>query len=76
MLPIVYGASNVAADQKVAVAPVGTTMPGGMVIKKAKLRGQTSQGMICSAAELELAQESNGIMVLDDAAVPGTLLVN
>ncbi len=76
LLPIVCGAPNVAAGQKVAVAPVGTTMPGGMVIKKAKLRGQTSQGMICSAAELELAQESNGIMVLDDAAVPGTLLVD
>ncbi len=75
LLPIVCGASNIAAGQKVAVAPVGTTMPGGLVIKKAKLRGQVSRGMICSAAELELAQESNGIMVLEGAATPGMPLV-
>ena len=49
VLNIVCGAPNVAAGQKVPVALVGTTMPGGMVIKKAKLRGVPSFGMICSA---------------------------
>lgn len=71
VVPIVCGAKNVAAGQKVAVAPVGTTMPGGMVIKKAKLRGEVSLGMICSESELELAQESDGIMILEDSAVVG-----
>ena len=47
VLNIVCGAPNVAAGQKVPVALVGTTMPGGMVIKKAKLRGVPSFGMIC-----------------------------
>lgn len=65
-LPIVCGAPNVAAGQKVAVAPVGTELPGGLIIKKAKIRGQVSQGMICSESELELGADSSGIMVLED----------
>ena len=48
---IVCGAPNVAAGQLVPVAPVGSTMPGGFQIKKAKLRGVPSHGMICSERE-------------------------
>ncbi|MFP4657890.1 MAG: phenylalanine--tRNA ligase subunit beta [Desulfonatronovibrionaceae bacterium] len=71
LLPIVCGAPNVQSGQKVAVAPVGTVLPGGMKIKKAKLRGQRSVGMICSETEMELGQDSSGIMVLADDALPG-----
>ncbi|MDQ0256440.1 phenylalanyl-tRNA synthetase beta chain [Evansella vedderi] len=49
---IVCGAANVAKDQHVVVAKVGARLPGGMKIKRAKLRGQTSEGMICSLQEL------------------------
>ncbi len=61
---IVCGAPNVGAGQFVPVARVGAVMPGGMKIKKAKLRGVASNGMICSAKELELGLESDGILVL------------
>lgn len=75
-LNIVCGAPNVAAGQKVPVALVGTTMPDGMVIKKAKLRGQPSHGMICSERELGLGEGHDGIMVLPEAFTVGTLLVD
>lgn len=70
---IVCGAPNVAAGQTVVVALPGAVMPGGMKIKKAKLRGVPSEGMICSETELELGEGSDGIMVLEDGiAAPGT----
>jgi phenylalanyl-tRNA synthetase beta chain len=72
LLDIVCGAPNVAAGQKVPVAPVGTVMPGGLEIKKAKLRGQPSCGMICSERELGLGDGHEGIMVLAGALAPGT----
>ena len=75
VLDIVCGAPNVAAGQKVPVAPVGTVMPSGMQIKKAKLRGMPSRGMICSEAELELGAGHDGIMVLDENLAPGTALI-
>ncbi len=65
---IVCGAANVDAGQTVAVALPGATMPGGTKLGEAKLRGVKSSGMILSAAELELAAEADGIMVLDEAA--------
>jgi len=71
---IVCGAPNVDAGQTVAVVLPGATMPGGMKIRKAKLRGVPSEGMILSAAELEVAEEADGIMVLDDGPAPGTPL--
>ncbi len=71
---IVCGAPNVAAGQTVPVALPGATMPGGAKLGKAKLRGIESHGMILSAAELEVAEESAGILVLDDGAAPGTPL--
>ncbi|MDK2985528.1 MAG: phenylalanyl-tRNA synthetase beta chain [Clostridia bacterium] len=74
---IICGASNVREGQKVPVALPGAKLPGGMKIKKAKIRGVESRGMICSAQELGiddvLIPESikNGIWVLDDGAPVG-----
>lgn len=75
VLTIVCGAPNVAAGQKVVVATVGCTMPDGMKIKKAKLRGVPSFGMICSERELGLSDDHDGIMVLDENAPVGTRVV-
>lgn len=77
---IVCGAKNVAAGQKVPVATVGSTLPVPMkdgsllTIKKAKLRGETSNGMICSEAELGLGGDHSGIMVLDEKYAAGQAL--
>ncbi|HEX9793769.1 MAG TPA: phenylalanine--tRNA ligase subunit beta [Planctomycetota bacterium] len=73
---VVCGAPNVARGQKIAFAPVGTTLPGGLKLKKAKLRGQVSAGMICSERELELSDEHKGILELDPAAPIGALVVD
>jgi phenylalanyl-tRNA synthetase beta chain len=71
---IVCGAPNVDAGQTVPVALPGALLPGGAKLGKAKLRGVESHGMILSAAELEVAEESAGIMVLDAGLAPGTPL--
>jgi phenylalanyl-tRNA synthetase beta chain len=71
---IVCGAPNVAAGQSVPVALPGAKMPGGTALGKAKLRGVESDGMILSAAELEIAEEAAGILVLDGDAAPGAPL--
>lgn len=74
-LPIVCGAANVAAGQLVPVAMVGVTLPGGLTIKKSKIRGQVSEGMICSESELGLAEgKSAGIMVLPESCAVGQSL--
>jgi len=65
-LQIVCGAPNVARGQKVAVAVVGTSLPGDLKIKKAKIRGVESCGMICSVRELDLGDEHSGIWVLPE----------
>lgn len=63
---VVCGAKNIAVGQKVPLATVGAKLPGG-VLKKAKIRGLESEGMICSASELGLeGYDSSGIMVLDN----------
>ncbi len=72
--PIVCGAPNVAAGQTVAVALPGATMPNGMKLRKAKLRGLPSEGMILAADELEVGEDHDGIMVLDDQLAAGTPL--
>ncbi|MFH6971091.1 phenylalanine--tRNA ligase subunit beta [Flavobacterium petrolei] len=73
---IVCGASNVAAGQKVPVATIGTTLYDkegvAFSIKKGKIRGQESHGMICAEDELGLGESHDGIMILDDALLPGT----
>jgi len=73
-LQIVCGASNVAAGQFVPVAKVGTELPGGLNIKKSKIRGVESFGMICSESELGLAEKSEGILVIDGEPVIGKTL--
>ena len=73
---IVCGASNVAAGQKVVVATLGTKLYDGeecFTIKKSKLRGIESNGMICAEDEIGLGTDHAGIIVLPDDAVPGTL---
>jgi len=64
---IVCGAKNVKAGQYVAVATVGAILGEDFKIKKAKLRGVESNGMICSSTELDLAKTNDGIMELDDS---------
>ncbi|HEV7615186.1 MAG TPA: phenylalanine--tRNA ligase subunit beta [Solirubrobacterales bacterium] len=71
---IVCGAPNVAAGQTVAVALPGARMPGGEKLRKAKLRGVGSEGMILSATELELGEEADGILELEVDAAAGTPL--
>jgi phenylalanyl-tRNA synthetase beta chain len=73
---IVCGAPNVAAGQTVAVALPGATMPDGMKIKAAKLRGVPSNGMILAAEELELHSDHDGIMVLACAREGDELIVD
>lgn len=76
-IQIVCGAANVEAGQKVPVATIGTVLYDNQgeafTIKKGKIRGQESHGMICAEDELGLGTSHDGIMVLDDALVPGTL---
>ena len=64
LLDIVCGASNCRLGLKVAVAKVGAVLPGDFKIKKAKLRGQPSMGMLCSFSELGMAEDSDGIIEL------------
>ena len=73
---IVCGATNVAVGQKVPVATIGSTLYDkegvAFSIKKGKIRGQESHGMICAEDELGLGESHDGIMILDDALLPGT----
>jgi phenylalanyl-tRNA synthetase beta chain len=71
---IVCGAPNVAEGQTVAVARPGGVMPGGVKLKKAKLRGVESDGMILAEDEVGIGTLHEGIMVLGDELVPGTPL--
>lgn len=79
-LQIVCGAPNVAAGQKVVVAPVGTTLfdRSGVAwkINKGKIRGEVSEGMICAEDEIGLGDNHSGIMVLDESFVVGDQLAN
>ncbi len=71
-LNIVCGAQNFKAGDKVALAQIGAVLPGDFRIKRSKIRGEESFGMLCSEKELGLADESAGIMVLPDNLNPGT----
>ena len=72
LLTVVCGAPNVAAGQKVLLATIGTVLPGDFKIKKSKIRGVESFGMICAQDELGIGSDHAGIMVLPDDAVVGT----
>ena len=74
-LPIVCGAPNVDKGQKIAFAPVGAILPGEFKINKAKIRGEISEGMICSEKELSISDEHEGIMILSKEAIPGQSFV-
>ena len=72
LLTVVCGAPNVAAGQKVLFARLGTVLPGDFKIKKSKIRGVESFGMICAQDELGIGTDHAGIMVLEPEAVVGT----
>ncbi len=71
---VICGAPNVAQGQKIPFAAVGAALPNGIKIKKAKLRGVESYGMICSQAELEISDDHSGIWVLPEDAPVGAPL--
>lgn len=75
LLDVVCGAPNVVQGAKYPFARTGTVMPAGIKIEKRKIRGETSNGMLCSARELALGEEHDGILQLDTDATPGTPLL-
>jgi phenylalanyl-tRNA synthetase beta chain len=72
LLDVVCGAPNVQAGSKYPFAPSGSTLPGGLKLERRKIRGETSNGMLCSARELALGTEHDGILTLHTDAAPGT----
>lgn len=72
LVQVVCGAPNAAAGTKVPMARVGAVLPGDFKIKKGKLRGEASHGMLCSARELGITDEHEGLMILDDSMEIGT----
>src|SRR5690606_25390604 len=76
LVDVVCGAPNVRAGASYPFAPVGTVMPDGMRIEKRKIRGATSAGMLCSARELGLGSDHEGILELSVNAAPGTPLLS
>ncbi|MBT5716282.1 MAG: phenylalanine--tRNA ligase subunit beta [Opitutae bacterium] len=69
---IVCGASNFVVGDRVPVALPGAKLPGGFKIKKSKLRGVDSEGMMCSAVELDLGKDADGLMILSEKPEIGT----
>ena len=72
VIPVVCGAKNHKQGDLIALAQVGSVLPGDFKIKKSKIRGAVSQGMLCSEKELGLAEESEGIMILPNDLQLGT----
>ena len=72
LLDVVCGAPNVTVGAKYPFAAAGTTLPGGLKLEKRKIRGATSNGMLCSARELALGTDHEGILELDTSLPPGT----
>ncbi len=68
---IVCGATNIREGQKVPLALAGAKLPNGLHIKKSKIRGETSEGMLCSEIELGLGQDASGIMILNPSTPLG-----
>ena len=76
LLDVVCGAPNVTAGVKYPFARSGTVMPDGLKIEKRRIRGQTSNGMLCSARELKLGVDHGGILALTTDAAPGTPILD
>jgi len=76
LVDVVCGAPNVVKGMKTPFAKPGVTLPNGMQLRKAKIRGVVSNGMLCSAVELGLGDESDGIMSLPQDAEVGSSLVD
>lgn len=76
VVQVVCGAPNVKAGTYYPFAPVGSVLPGDFKIKKAKIRGEVSQGMLCSAKELGLGVDHDGILELDGEFTPGSSFVD
>lgn len=72
LVQVVCGAPNAAAGIKVPMARVGAVLPGDFKIKKGKLRGEASLGMLCSANELGITQDHDGLLILDESMEVGT----
>ncbi len=72
---VVCGAPNVTAGKRYPFARVGVTIPGGITLERRKIRGEVSEGMLCSARELGLGQDHDGILELETGAAPGTPLL-
>lgn len=72
LLDVVCGAPNVQVGTKYPFAPTGATLPGGLKLERRKIRGETSNGMLCSARELGLGSDHEGILPLHTDAAPGT----
>ena len=68
---IVCGATNIREGQKVPLALVGARLPNGIEIKRSKIRGVPSEGMLCSEIELALGQDASGIMILPPSCPSG-----
>ena len=71
-LHVVCGAPNVEAGRKYPFAPVGSSLPGGITLERRKIRGEVSEGMLCSTRELGLGDDHEGIMTLETDAEPGS----
>ncbi|MGB5512207.1 MAG: phenylalanine--tRNA ligase subunit beta, partial [Woeseiaceae bacterium] len=76
LVDVVCGAPNVVQGMKSPLAKPGVTLPGGLKLRKSKIRGVVSNGMLCSAVELGLGDESDGIIALPDDAPVGQPLVD
>ena len=72
---VVCGASNVRAGLKTAYAPLGITLPNGLTLEPKKIRGVLSEGMLCSADELEYGEKTDGLLELKEDAVVGTPMI-
>jgi len=70
-VPIVCGAKNIFEGASIACALPGTCLPGGLILKKTVIRGETSEGMICSEKELGIGEDSKGVLIFEDSYTTG-----
>ncbi len=74
IVPVVCGAPNVSTAMNAPLARVGTVLPSGIALEKCVIRGETSEGMLCSEMELELGPDASGLIILDEDLPTGTCL--